>query len=109
MERVSIVLTDDLDQSEPAKRVTFGLDGNTYEIDLSTENETRLRDCLADFVAKGRKVGAASKAARPARRRSAASGSATDVRVWAREQGMEVSERGRIPADVRQAYEAAHR
>lgn len=107
--REIIVRSDDLDETEPATRVTFGLDGITYEIDLAADNENRLRESLAPFVAKAHRVSSGTKVARPARSRSAASGTATDVRLWAKEQGMPVSERGRIPADVRQAYEAANR
>nr|NLI50315.1 Lsr2 family protein [Propionibacterium sp.] len=109
-QRVNIVLTDDLDGSDASETVTFALDGHTYEIDLSAENAERLRDALRPFVAAGRKIsGRAAAPARPTgRRRAAASGSATDIRAWAQEQGLQVSTRGRVPAEIRAAYEAAH-
>lgn len=103
---VQIILTDDLDGSPAAETVTFGLDGETYEIDLSEHNAWRLRDMLAPFVGPARKV-----QRRGGRRRPANSGSTSNagaIRAWARENGMEVSERGRIPADIRAAYEAAN-
>ena len=55
-QRVHIVLTDDLDGSDAAESVAFGLDGNTYEIDLSTDNAAKLREYLQPYVAVGRKV-----------------------------------------------------
>ena len=105
-QRVNIVLTDDLDGSDAAETVTFALDGNTYEIDLSTENAAQLRSALSKFVDKARKTGGRAKPG--TRRRASASGNATDIRAWAQEQGMTVSARGRVPAEVRAAYEAAH-
>ncbi len=109
-QRVNIVLTDDLDGTDANETVTFSLDGNTFEIDLSAENAERLREAVRPFVAAGRKTsGRAAAAARPGRRRAAAaSGSATEIRSWAQEQGMQVSARGRVPAEIRAAYEAAH-
>lgn len=104
-QRVNIVLTDDLDGSDAVETVTFGLDGNTYEIDLSAANAGKLRDSLAAFVASGRKTGGRAKAGR---RRSGSNNNATDIRAWAQEQGMAVSARGRVPAEIRAAYEAAH-
>ena len=103
--RVNIVLTDDLDGGDAAETVTFGLDGSSYEIDLSSENAARLRDVLQPFVGAARKSGGRVK---PTRGRSGASGNATAVRAWAQEQGLSVSARGRVPAEVRAAYEAAH-
>ncbi len=106
-QRVHIVLTDDLDQSDAAETVTFGLDGSTYEIDLSEANAAALREALARYIAKGRRTSGGR--AKAARRRSGGSDSATEVRAWARAQGMTVSERGRVSAEVRAAYEEAHR
>lgn len=103
-QRVNIVLTDDLDGSDAVETVTFGLDGNTYEIDLSDDNARKLRDGLAEFVAAGRKIGGRTKGGR----RRANSNNATVIRAWAQEQGMPVSARGRVPAEIRAAYEAAH-
>ncbi len=106
-QRVNIVLTDDIDGSDAKETVTFALDGSNYEIDLSTENAAKLRDALQPFVTAGRKTGGRAKGTR--RRPAAAStGNATDIRAWAQEQGMPVSARGRVPADIRAAYEAAH-
>lgn len=106
-QKVNIVLVDDLDGTEATETVTFGLDGVTYEIDLNDANAAALREALSGFVGHARKV---TGGTRRARRTSSAGGSGNtkDVREWAKAQGMEVSERGRISADVQQAYDAAH-
>jgi hypothetical protein len=88
--------------------VQFGLDGTTYEIDLTAKEQKALRDVLAPYVDAGRKVGGAT------RRRQAGSAGATDgssakeIRVWALANGHEVPARGRIPALALEAYKAAH-
>jgi hypothetical protein len=106
-QKVHIVLEDDLDGSEATQTVTFGLDGTGYEIDLNDKNAAALRDALATYVGHGRKV----SGSRRGRRSSAATGnghSAKEIRDWARSNGHKVPERGRIPGDVREAFEAAH-
>ena len=110
-QKVNIVLVDDLDGSEASESVSFGLDGTSYEIDLNDQNAARLRDALAEFVGHARKVGSASR--RGGGRRSgggAAAGgpSAREIRDWARENGYDVPDRGRVSAEVREAYDAAH-
>jgi len=105
-QKVNIVLVDDLDGSEATETVTFGLDGTTYEIDLNDANASSLREALSGYVGHARKV---TGGARCGRRSGAGSSSNTkDVREWAKAQGMEVSERGRISAEVQRAYDAAH-
>ncbi len=107
-QKVNIVLVDDLDGTEATETVSFGLDGTTYEIDLNDANAASLREALSGYVGHARKVTVGGR--RAARRSSASSSSSNtkDVREWAKSQGMEVSERGRISADVQQAYDAAH-
>lgn len=111
-QKVQVLLVDDIDGGTADETVTFGLDGVTYEIDLTTENATKLRDALAPWVANGRKVtgrSASRSAARPSTSsRAARSGQAQEIREWAKANGYEVSERGRIPAEVKKAYEDAH-
>ncbi len=104
-QRVHVVLEDDLDGSTAEETVTFGLDGGTYEIDLSSKNAAKLRDALATYVAVARR-----SSSRSARRSSKRSGgpSASEIRDWARANGYQVSERGRVSSEVRSAYEAAH-
>src|SRR4051794_6333983 len=105
-QRTIVHLVDDVTGGDADETVAFALDGQPYEIDLSAENAARLRDSLAEFVASARKPGGA---ARPNRRGSARRANDTgDVRSWARENGFSISERGRIPSSVLDAYHAAH-
>jgi hypothetical protein len=108
-QRVKIILEDDLDGSPADETVTFGLDGVTYEIDLSSDNAARLRDDLASWVGHARRSGGRKSTA--AGRGTSSSAKRTDlgaVRAWARENGYEVSDRGRISADIQAAYDKAH-
>lgn len=105
-QKVSILLVDDLDGTEATETVTFGLDGTSYEIDLNDANAAALREALSGYVGHARKV---TGGGRRGRKSGGGSSSNTkDVREWAKAQGMEVSERGRISADVQQAYDVAH-
>lgn len=104
-QRVSVELVDDLDGSAAVETVTFAIDGTTYEIDLNKKNAAKLRDSLGDFVANGRKVGRT----RSTTKRGASAGpSAAEVRAWAQSNGYKVPDRGRIPSDVREAFDAAN-
>lgn len=107
-QKVNIVLVDDLDNSEATQTVSFGLDGAAYEIDLNDKNAEKLREVMSGYVGHARKVGTQTR--RRGRKSAAATGgpSASDIREWARGKGMDVSERGRVSAEVRQAYDAAH-
>ncbi len=106
-QKVNIVLIDDLDGSDATETVSFGLDGTSYEIDLNKKNADKLRDALATYVGHGRKVGSGSRRGR--RSSAAALGpSSKQIRDWARSNGYEVSDRGRVSAEVRAAFEAAN-
>lgn len=108
-QKVNIVLVDDIDGSEATETVVFALDGTSYEIDLNEEHASALRESIAAYVGHGRRVaGAAKRGRKPAASSSDTGVSAREVREWARSNGFTVPERGRIPADVREAYEAAH-
>jgi hypothetical protein len=116
-QKVQVILVDDVDGGDASETVTFGLDGVSYEIDLNEENAAKLRESLSTWVGHARRVG--GRASGGGRRRSSGSGSGgsggsggTDtaaIRAWARENGHEVSERGRISAEVLSAYEAANK
>jgi hypothetical protein len=108
--KVTVTLVDDFDGEAAAdETVEFGLDGVTYEIDLSTKNAKKLRDDLKVWVEKGRRVGGRRRGRGGSgrgrgsidREQSAA------IREWARRNGHNVSTRGRIPADVIDAFQAA--
>jgi hypothetical protein len=103
--KVTVTLEDDLDGGPADETVRFGVGGTEYEIDLNKKNARAFRKQLAPFVEHARKAG------RGPRRGSARTGPgrerAGDIRVWANEQGIAVSGRGRIPASVVEQYEAA--
>ena len=108
-QKVHIVLEDDLDGSPATETVSFGLDGKTYEIDLNDKNAGKLRDALAQYVGAGRSVGGARRGGRKSESSATNLGpSAREVRDWARSNGFDVPDRGRIPADVRTAFDAAN-
>jgi len=104
---VSVVVSDDLDGSPHAETVAFGFDGVSYEIDLTEKNRARLARDFAPYVEAARKV----RPLRPRTTNTGQSGSGADrtaVRAWAKEQGLNISDRGRIGAQIIQRYEAAH-
>jgi hypothetical protein len=104
-QKVHITLEDDLDGGDATETVAFGLDGRSYEIDLNDKNAAKLRDALARYVAAGRRSGGRSGSGK---RRTQIGTSAREIRDWARSNGHKVPDRGRIPSDVREAFEAAH-
>jgi hypothetical protein len=105
-----IRLIDDLDGQAADETVEFGVDGKNYEIDLSKDNAEKLRDSLAAFVSAARRGGGGgrrrggSASTSSARRPSIDREQNQAIRDWARKRGMKVSDRGRIPADVLDAY-----
>ena len=104
-QKVHITLEDDLDGGDATETVSFGLDGRSYEIDLNDKNAAALRDAVARYVAAARRGGSRGTAAK---RRTQMGTSAREIRDWARSNGHKVPDRGRIPADIREAFEAAH-
>jgi hypothetical protein len=106
-QKVQIVLEDDVDGGEATQTVTFALDGTSYEIDLNDANADKLRAAFAPFVGHARKVSGGQRRGR--RQVAVASGaSAKEIRDWARSNGHTVPDRGRIPAEVRSAFDAAN-
>jgi hypothetical protein len=110
-QKVMVTLVDDLDGSEAGETIEFGLDGAFYEIDLSDDNAERLRGALSDYVEHARRQAGGRKrvagrpgAGRPPRTASADREQNQAIREWARKQGMNVSDRGRIPKEVTDAY-----
>jgi hypothetical protein len=105
--RTTVTIYDDLDGSEGASTVTFAYRGTSYEIDLGEENQAKLGAALAPFIMAARRTGRvpvpADRKTSASRRRDLAA-----IRAWAREQGLEVPDRGRVPAEVQKAYDAAH-
>ncbi|PJE96291.1 hypothetical protein CUT44_17300 [Streptomyces carminius] len=107
-QKVQVLLVDDIDGGEADETVTFALDGKTYEIDLTTANADKLRGLLEPYVKSGRRTG--GRTAR-GKARAAGGGGSQDtarIRAWAKENGYEVNDRGRVPANIREAYEKAN-
>ena len=105
---VRIILEDDLEGGPAEETVQFGLDGRQYEIDLSTANAEKLREALRPYAAAGRR--AQSKSTRTTGPRSSSTSGNPEtakIRAWAKENGYEVSDRGRIHQSVKDAYYAA--
>jgi hypothetical protein len=110
--QTTVRFIDDLDGSDASGTVEFGLEGKNYEIDLSDDNAAKLRDALAIFVEAGRKAGGRGRA-RTQRQTTMTNRPAQSnreethaIREWAREHGHQVSDRGRIPKSVLEAYRA---
>jgi hypothetical protein len=121
-QKTVVTLVDDLtgEESEDITTVEFALDGVTYEIDLDDKNSASLRDSLAQYVAAARRTGG-RRASGGGRRRSGGAGTGTpratspggydretskQIREWARSEGFEVSDRGRVPNNVVEAWES---
>jgi hypothetical protein len=117
-QKVQVILVDDVDGGEADETVSFALDGVSYEIDVSESNAQQLRDALAPWLGHARRVGGRSGGGRS--RSSSASSAKSNgrsgagradlsaVRSWARENGFQVSDRGRVSSEVMSAYENAH-
>ena len=105
-------LHDD-DEVEGDETVTFGLDGQTYEIDVCADHAAELRDAFAGYVGSARRagrIGSAGRRGSAGRPRSTGGdrNRVADIRAWARDKGLPVNERGRIPASIVEQYDAAH-
>ena len=109
-QKVQVTLIDDLDgKSEAAETVTFALDGKTYEIDLTTKNADKLRGLLERYVKGGRRTGgrvSGGSRGKPARQQGGDDVAA--IRAWAKNNGYEVNDRGRVPQSIRDAYTKAN-
>jgi hypothetical protein len=110
MARETIIrLTDDLDGNDADEELTFALRGVEYELDLSAKNVAALEKALEKYIAAGRKVG--RRTTRGAGRRSASADPKEDlaaIREWAKANGYRVADRGRVSAEVKEAFNAAN-
>ncbi len=112
VQKTQIVLIDDISGADADETVTFALDGVTYEIDLTAAHAAELRESLAKWIGHGRKAGrGTTTAAAPrstGRRTSADRAQLAKIREWARENGHQISDRGRVSSKILAEYEAAH-
>lgn len=111
VQRVQVILEDDISGGAATETVEFALDGVTYEIDLNDENAAKLRDALAPWIAEARRSGGR----RQTRRRGAGSAASSEksedlakMREWGRANGFKVSSRGRVSQELQDAYAAAN-
>ncbi|MDX3572395.1 Lsr2 family protein [Streptomyces sp. ID05-47C] len=102
-QKVVVTLFDDIDGSEAAETIAFGLDGRSYEIDLNEANARKLRKALAPFVDAGRKRSRSGKAYR----QTEVAPDPAAVRAWAQANKLDVPARGRIPKKVYEAFTEA--
>lgn len=117
-QKTVVTMIDDLtgEEAEHINVVEFALDGVTYELDLSDQNATKLRDALAQYTGAARRTGGRRRTGRgPGRAAKSSSGGTSynretlkSIREWAKQNGHNVSDRGRLPAEVLQAWETAH-
>lgn len=109
-EKVHITYVDDLDGTEikdgKGGEVIFGFDGASYAIDLTDKNRKELEKALLPFLDKARPYKDSKRA--PKKSSASGAGDAAKIRAWARDNGFDVPERGRVSAEVRAAYQAAH-
>ena len=106
-QKVQTLFIDDIDGSAAEGTVRFGLDGAEYEIDLNVRHAQALRTSLARYVEAARRKPAAQRPGRGPRRPAGSGIDNTEVRAWAKSQGIDVKDRGRIPAELVVKFKAA--
>lgn len=113
-QKIQVLLVDDLDGGTATETVSFGLDGSGYEIDLSADNANKLREALAPYVGHARRASRGTARPGTTTRPARGGGARIDreqtqaIREWARKNGHKVSERGRIPSSIVEAYNSAN-
>jgi len=115
-QKTIVQLIDDIDHGSADETISFALDGATYEIDLSNANAAKMRDAFAPYIANGRRSArsSTSRGSSSGGRRHSGRGARSDreqlqaIREWGRKNGWQVNTRGRIPADLLDAYNSAN-
>jgi hypothetical protein len=109
-QKITTLFIDDIDGGAAEGTVRFALDGTEYEIDLNAKHSEELRSALGKYVSHARKVGGSARRAGRTAGRGRGAGSTlntTEIRNWARENGYDIKDRGRVPADLVAKYQAA--
>jgi len=106
-QKVQTLFVDDIDGSAADGTVRFGLDRTEYEIDLNSEHAQALRDALARYISASRRVSGARRPVRSGRGAPVNGVNTTEIREWAKAQGIEVKDRGRVPAELVVKFKAA--
>jgi hypothetical protein len=105
-QQIQTLFVDDIDGGDAVGTVSFALDGVDYEIDLSSEHTNELHNALSKYIGHARKVGGTRRIARGGRRKTSAIDT-HKVREWAKEQGIGIKDRGRVPANIVEQYRMA--
>lgn len=108
VQRVQLILEDDISGEKADETIAFALEGVSYEIDLSSENAAKMREEFAVWIGHARRLSGRRNA--PGKKAASKSdrNDVVQMRAWLREQGHEVSDRGRISVELKELYEAAH-
>jgi nucleoid-associated protein Lsr2 len=106
-QKITTLFIDDIDGGEADGTVRFALDGSEYEIDLNAAHSEELRSALGKYAAHARKVGGTARRGTARANRKPATVDTVAVRAWAREQGIDIKDRGRVPADIVTKYREA--
>jgi hypothetical protein len=106
-QKVQTLFIDDIDGGDADGTVRFALDGAEYEIDLSAKHGDEMRDALRDYIAHARKVGGSARRGGPRGLRKPSPVDTVAIRAWARENGYDIKERGRVPAEIVAKYRQA--
>jgi hypothetical protein len=105
-QRIQVLLVDDLDGSPAEETVSFSLDGVSYEIDLTAPHAAEMREAMAQWIASSRRAG--GRTSRGRGRRQGADNQVSVIRAWALANGYQISDRGRVSAEIREAYAKVH-
>jgi hypothetical protein len=106
-QKIQTLFVDDIDGGEAEGTIRFGLDGSDYEIDLSTKHSSELRSALDKYVSHARKLGGTARRSTTRGGRKSSAIDSVAVRAWARENGYDIKDRGRVPADLVVRYRQA--
>jgi hypothetical protein len=106
-QKIQTLFIDDIDGGDAEGTVRFGLDGTDFEIDLSAKHNEELHKTLETYVRHARNVGGASRRTPHSRRTGAQAVDTAKVREWARENGYDIKDRCRVPADLVAKYQAS--
>jgi hypothetical protein len=106
-QKIQTLFIDDIDGGEAEGTVRFALDGSEYEIDLNAKHSEELRSALGKYVTHARKVGGTARRGSARGGRRPGTVDTVAVRAWAREQGIDIKDRGRVPADIVAKYQAS--
>ena len=106
-QKIQTLFIDDIDGGEAEGTVRFALDGSEYEIDLNAKHSKELRSALGKYVTHARKISGTTRRGSARGGRRSGTVDTVAVRTWAREQGIDIKDRGRVPADIVAKYQAS--